>query len=194
MHYNHLGHPCPISHELKSAIAEFLQSDEKKVINTPLNQLLNTLPRRGKVEWIGLRPAKRVSMKAVSRVELSTETGLIGDRYAGRSGERQITLIQAEHLPAIAAYLGLEEIAPELLRRNLLITGINLLALKSKVINIGTAQIEITGQCHPCSRMEEIFGPGGYNAVRGHGGITARVIKSGELSVGDPVWYHQVQI
>ena len=174
-------------------MAEFLQSDEKKVINTPLNQLLNTLPRRGKVEWIGLRPAKRVSMETVSRVDLSTDAGLIGDRYAGRSGERQITLIQAEHLPAIAAYLGLEEIAPELLRRNLLITGINLLALKSKVINIGTAQIEITGQCHPCSRMEEIFGPGGYNAVRGHGGITARVIKSGELSVGDPVWYHPTE-
>lgn len=150
---------------------------------------MNTLPRCGKVAWIGLRPAKRETMESVANATLSTDSGLIGDRYAGRSGERQVTLIQAEHLPVIASYLGCEKIAPELLRRNLLITGINLLALKNKVVAIGDAQLEITGLCHPCSRMEEIFGSGGYNAVRGHGGLTARVLKPGSVAVGDSVCY-----
>ena len=150
---------------------------------------MNTLPGHGTVTWIGIRPAKREAMLAVTDAELSTDSGLVGDRYAGRSGERQVTLIQAEHLPVIASYLGREPIPPEMLRRNLVISGINLLALKNKVIDIGNAQIEVTGLCHPCSRMEEIFGPGGYNAVRGHGGITARVSKSGKVSVGDPVCY-----
>jgi MOSC domain-containing protein YiiM len=48
-------------------------------------------------------------------------------------------------------------------------------------------EIEITGPCAPCSRMEEALGEGGYNAVRGHGGWCATVVRLGRLSVGDRV-------
>ena len=95
-----------------------------------------------------------------------------------------MTLIQWEHLPVIASLLGRDRIAPELLRRNIAVSGINLLALKDRRFCIGEAVLEYTGQCHPCSRMEEVFGPGGYNAVRGHGGITASVIEGGVVRVG----------
>jgi MOSC domain-containing protein YiiM len=98
-----------------------------------------------------------------------------------------VTLIQAEHLAAIAAYLGLEAVAPDLLRRNVVVAGLNLMALKGRRFALGEAVLETTGECHPCSRMEEAFGPGGYNAVRGHGGITARVVHGGEVRLGDPV-------
>ena len=79
------------------------------------------------------------------------------------------------------------EVAPELLRSNLVTRGINLLALKDRRFRIGAALLEGSGECAPCSRMEETFGPGGYNAVRGHGGITARVIRGGTVRVGDPI-------
>lgn len=114
--------------------------------------------------------------------------GLQGDRYqTSTNGARQVTLIQAEHLSAIASYLGQSELDPSQLRRNIVVVGINLLALKGKRFRIGDAVLEWSGQCHPCSRMEEVLGVGGYNAMRGHGGITARIIGSGIIRIGDGV-------
>jgi len=155
--------------------------------SSPLAALMNAPVRPGRVEWIGLRPARRADMQVVDIAILDTEVGMVGDRYAGRSGNRQVTLIQRENLAAIAAHLGLDEVLPEQVRRNIVVSGLNLLALKDRRFRVGTALLEMTGDCHPCSRMEEIFGPGGYNAVRGHGGITARVLKDGEVRVGDAV-------
>jgi MOSC domain-containing protein YiiM len=98
-------------------------------------------------------------------------------------------LIQAEHLAVIAAFLRRDQVDPALLRRNIAISGINLLALSGAQFAIGAAVMEGTGACHPCSRMEETFGGGGYNAIRGHGGITARVISGGVIRLGDPVTF-----
>lgn len=152
-----------------------------------LAELFDTLPQIGKVEWIGVRPERRAPIKVLGSVEADTESGLVGDRYAGSSGKRQVTLIQYEHLPALASMLGLDELDPALLRRNIAISGINLLALKGKQFTIGDSLLEYTDLCHPCSFMEKTFGEGGYNAVRGHGGIMARVIRSGTIKLNDKV-------
>jgi MOSC domain-containing protein YiiM len=144
--------------------------------------------RPGRLEWIGVRPARRVAAEPRTSANLTAGHGVDGDRYdTSRDGPRQVTLIAAEDMAAIAAFLGLPEITPELLRRNLVTSGINLLALKDRRFRVGAALLEGSGDCAPCSRMEETFGPGGYNAVRGHGGITARIIEGGIVHVGDPV-------
>ncbi|MFT5136565.1 MAG: MOSC domain-containing protein YiiM [Arenicella sp.] len=139
----------------------------------------------GRVKWIGIRPARRQTIEVLEQVQANTQNGLIGDRYAGSSGKRQVTLIQWEHLSAIASMLSIEAVDPALLRRNIAISRINLLALKDKQFSLGSAVLEYTGLCHPCSFMETTLGPGGYNAVRGHGGLTARVIDSGLIRVND---------
>jgi len=123
--------------------------------------------------------------EGVTAVQPTTLGGLGGLTAGGLTpGKRQVTLIQAEHLPVIAALAGLETVAPEHLRRNVVVSGLALLALKDRRFRIGDVLLEGTGECHPCSRMEEAFGPGGYNAVRGHGGITARVLEGGLVEVG----------
>ncbi|WP_310582466.1 MOSC domain-containing protein [Deinococcus sp.] len=123
--------------------------------------------------------------EGVTAVQPTTLGGLGGLTAGGLTpGKRQVTLIQAEHLPVIAALAGLETVAPEHLRRNVVVSGLALLALKDRRFRIGDVLLEGTGECHPCSRMEEAFGPGGYNAVRGHGGITARVLEGGLIEVG----------
>jgi MOSC domain-containing protein YiiM len=144
--------------------------------------------RPGRLAWIGLRPARRAPMQAVAEALLEPGRGLAGDRWRGAAtGARQVTLVGAEDLAAIASYRGLDGLPPERLRRNLVTSGVNLLALKGRRFRIGGALLEYSGECHPCSRMEEEFGPGGYNAVRGHGGITARVIEGGVIRPGDSV-------
>lgn len=151
-------------------------------------EMLNTLPQIGRVEWIGLRPARDQPMTVVESVEVNQISGLVGDRFSGREGNpRQVTLIQHEHLPVIAACLGHEEILAQTLRRNVVVSGLNLLALKGKSFRIGSVTLEYTGLCHPCSKMERLLGAGGYNAMRGHGGITARVLVDGQFKVADAV-------
>lgn len=135
---------------------------------------------------INLRPARMAPVKTVESAEAIVDKGLAGDRYAG-GGKRQVTLIQAEHLKSIASFLGKSEIDAGLTRRNIVVAGINLLSLKGKRFRIGEAVLEYSGECHPCSRMETNLGPGGYNAMRGHGGITAKVLKAGTIHVGDSV-------
>ncbi len=153
-----------------------------------VKELLAVIPQIGRLEWIGVRPAHRAPLQVVESVRAEAGQGLIGDRYTESPGtKRQVTLIQAEHLPVIAALSGHAAIPPEWLRRNLVVSGINLLALKDRRFRIGAVLLEGTGHCQPCSRMEEVLGPGGYNAMRGHGGITARVLVSGVMCAGDRV-------
>ena len=151
-----------------------------------INRLLNTLPQAGRVTWIGVRPTRRAELVSVTAVQAEVGSGLVGDHYGGKiEGKRQVTLINEEHLTAIGSMLGQSAVDPTLLRRNMVVKGLNLLALKGKTFQIGEAILETSGLCHPCSRMEENLGPGGYNAVRGHGGITARVLQAGTIRVGD---------
>lgn len=155
--------------------------------DSELGRLFAQFPRAGKVEWIGLRPARDVPMRAVDVAEATAGKGLSGDRYTGGSGKRGITLIQAEHLPVIAALSAHGSIAPAILRRNVVVAGIPLVALKGRRFRIGDVLLEGTDDCDPCSRMEDALGPGGYNAMRGMGGLCARILEGGDLRVGDAV-------
>lgn len=147
-------------------------------------ELTSRHAQTGRVDWIGLRPARRAEIEVVASAALG-EGGLDGDR--ARAGKRAITLFQTEHVPVIAALIGVTELDPSVFRRNVLISGLNLNALRGRHVQLGAATLEITGVCAPCSRMEAALGHGGYNAMRGHGGWCARVISPAVLNVGDEV-------
>jgi MOSC domain-containing protein YiiM len=148
-------------------------------------ELQQNYAQAGKVIYISVRPKRLEPVKQIDRVMAVKDIGLEGDRYKNARGERQVTIIQDEHLEAIASFLGVKKIDPALTRRNIVVRGINLLSLKGKHFKIGEALLEYSGECHPCSRMEKNLGPGGYNAMRGHGGITAKIVVGGLITVGD---------
>lgn len=154
--------------------------------------MVDHVPQLGHLTTILLRPERRQPPRPVARVEVVAGLGLVGDhRTVGRSADpgarRQVTLLQSEHLDVVAALVGRDRLDPALLRRNLVVAGINLASLRDHRFRIGDVTFEGSGWCHPCSRMEEALGPGGFQAMRGHGGITARILTDGPLTIGDQV-------
>jgi MOSC domain-containing protein YiiM len=141
----------------------------------------------GRLHWVGLRPARRAPVAVVASAEAHPGSGLAGDHHARPNSRRTVTLFQWEHLAVVGALLGRPPVDPALLRRNLGVSGLNVAALVDRRFTIGGVLFEGSGWCEPCARLEEALGPGGYAASFGHGGITARVLSGGWLSVGDAV-------
>lgn len=183
------------------------------ISNDTLRDLITRIVIQGRVEAIVIRPERDQPAQYVDAVKAEPGLGLIGDRRAKNkrtdeaSRKRELSLIQAEHLPLIASWCGIEQLEATRLRRNLVISGVNLLAMKSPFADIrlewqigSEVCIEVTGPCDPCSKMEaalfdECGGAGGYNAMRGHGGVTAMIVAAGVIRVGDAVMLkavHQV--
>jgi len=156
------------------------------------SRYIKSLPA-GELTWIGLRPARKEALMVVDSVQAVAELGLVGDHRMDKTpgSGRQVTLISEEYLGQIAHFLPSN--APELsdlalaLRRNLVIKGVNLTALRYQRFSIGGAVFEAGALCHPCVRMERALGEGAIAAIMGHGGLCLKVVQSGKIAVGDAV-------
>lgn len=150
-----------------------------------IQELQSLSHKGGTVSWIGIRPKRGAELISVEQIVAVENIGLHGDHYSNPGGPRQVTLIQDEHLRSIASFLDRDLIDPKQTRRNIVISGFNLLSLKGQMFSIGECELKYTGDCHPCSRMEKNLGIGGYHAMRGLGGITAAITKGGMIRIGD---------
>lgn len=141
----------------------------------------------GTVIWIGIRPERKAPVQEVDHVYADSTTGLSGDHDA--KPERQVTLISREALEVVAQHLGKPSVDPAATRRNLLISGMDFDLDRGTRVEVGDALLEVTGPCLPCDRMEENLGAGGRVAMAeaAAGGLTARIIRSGNITQGDPV-------
>ncbi|HOB92640.1 MOSC domain-containing protein [Ottowia sp.] len=165
-----------------------------------IRDLITQFAQPGRIEAIVIRPARLADTVFVDHAQAVPGRGLLGDHRAAwhrdtdEATRRELTLVQHEHLPLIAAWCALPRVDARHLRRNLVVSGLNLTAMRSPlpahtmIWQIGAeVRIEVTGPCAPCSRMEAQLGRGGYSALRGHGGMTARLVTGGVIRVGDSI-------
>ena len=141
----------------------------------------------GILQWIGVRPARRAPMRQLEWADAIAEAGLDGDHRTEKTpgSGRQVTLISQEFIQQIAHFTGTDNIDPALLRRNLVVSGVNLNALRYQRFQIGDALLEAGALCHPCSRMEQALGKGGVAAMLGHGGLCCRILRGARIRCGD---------
>ena len=161
-------------------------SSTKRV--NPLDRYAKDLPP-GRVLWIGLRPQRREPLQPVESALAVAGMGLEGDHRMKKTpgSGRQVTVISKEFIEQISAFTGITSIDPAILRRNIVVEGINLNALRRQRFRVGEALFEATQLCHPCARMEEALGKGGVAAMIGHGGLCARILEEGLIRLGDPI-------
>ena len=152
----------------------------------PLNAYLGHLGT-ATIEWIGVRPRRREPLMAVTEAEAVADLGLRGDHRMTKTpgSGRQVTFISREFVAQIEQHLGKNGLDPAVLRRNIVVSGINLNALRRQQFWFGEALFEATQLCHPCARMEAELGPGGVVAMMGYGGLCDKVLQTGQIAIGD---------
>jgi MOSC domain-containing protein YiiM len=131
---------------------------------------------------VGLQicPGRRKPMTPVESARAVENLGLEGDRHAKGDSQRQVLLIEAETLEKLDLHVGD-------VKENITTRGIALMELPLGArLHVGEAVLEITGECHPCSRMEDLR-PGLRETLGGQRGMLARVAHSGTLRVGDAI-------
>lgn len=134
----------------------------------------------------------RAPMEVIDHVHVSIEGGVAGDfRGAVKPGgraKRQVSLIERGDWDAAMAELGVDH-HWSVRRANLLVEGLDLPQHAGAIVRIGDAVVlEVTVECDPCSRMEEIE-PGLKAALTPdwRGGALARVISGGDIRIGDSI-------
>jgi MOSC domain-containing protein YiiM len=142
----------------------------------------------GTVEAIVLAGTAEAALTAVATARAIAGRGLEGDRYAAGEGTfsvkgghgHDLTLVSAE----VLEHVGLT--ASEA-RRNLVVRGIDLDALRGRRFRVG--EVECLGQrrCEPCAHLERLTRPGVLRALVHRGGLRADILRGGELRVGDPI-------
>lgn len=122
----------------------------------------------------------------MAKVRCVAGKGIEGDRYYGQQEghKAQITFFAAEVHDELCARFGRTGVAPSVYRRNVITRGADLAAWIGKRFTLQGIEFEGVEESRPCAWMNHAFGPGAEEALRGRGGLRARILVDGELSVG----------
>lgn len=147
-------------------------------------------PIRGRLEWIYIAGRKGERIEAVESVEAVTETGLSGDRYSFSKNRKdpgqQVTLIEAEQIEKFVADTGLC-MEPHEPRRNLVTRGVELNALVGKRFYVGECELEGVELCEPCAKWAKSTHPDVVRFFVHRGGLNARIVNGGAISIGSEI-------
>ncbi|MFW3170293.1 MOSC domain-containing protein [Geodermatophilus sp. CPCC 206100] len=152
------------------------------------------MPVGGVLTEIWLTGVAAAPMRRVGSARLLAGAGLEGDRYALGGGtwaaypdlEKQLTLIDADDVAAVAAEAGVP-LTPGDTRRNLVTAGIDLPALVGRWFAVGDALLFGMKRCPPCTHLERLTGARLVKAMVHRGGINAAVFAGAPIAEGAPI-------
>ncbi len=148
----------------------------------------------GSIVHIHITPEGGEPMRELNSVKALEGKGLENDRYENNSGTytnpskvSEVTFIEEEAILAAARDYDIFLTAGES-RRNITTRDIALNHLVGKKFQIGTAVFEGIRLCEPCGFLEKITNkPGVKEALKHRGGLRAKILETGEISVGDSI-------
>jgi MOSC domain-containing protein YiiM len=133
------------------------------------------------------RPPGDFPLLEVPRIECVAGRGIRGDRfydyrenYAG-----QITFFSVEVYEALCRNFPLTSKSPGVLRRNVIVSGVELDELIGADFEIQGVRFRGTAHCKPCSWMDTAFAPGTEDFLAERGGLRAKILSDGALEIGD---------
>ncbi len=123
---------------------------------------------------------------SLPEVECHAGRGLAGDRYYDFKPDYkgQVTFFDVNVLEELADALNLSEVDGSLLRRNILMSGIDLNTLIGQRFRLGEVELSGSEECAPCFWMDEAVAPGAFEWLKGRGGLRCRIHTDGLLRCG----------
>lgn len=122
-------------------------------------------------------------IEEVETVECAAGAGLVGDRYYNHKEDYkgQITFFDWAVYERIQKDFNCPDLDPALFRRNVLTAGVDLNTLIGQRFEIQGVEFEGSEECRPCHWMDKAVNPGVHEALKGFGGLRARILTDGSL-------------
>lgn len=145
----------------------------------------SALVASGIVIALGIASAYGAPIIEHDELTLLTDVGIEGDRHAGK--RRAVSIVCTGELARAAVDFGIDQFGGLQTRRNIVVDLDELPRTHGTEFTIGEARLAVWRDCAPCSVMDEIFGEGAQAALRQRAGVTASVLRGGNVRVGDTV-------
>jgi len=129
------------------------------------------------------QPAGKAPMIEVDSVECVTGKGLVGDRFFDHKEnyKGQVTFFAHEVYERLCEQFQVMGTKPSAFRRNIITKGVDLNALIGQEFEVQGVRFLGTEECKPCYWMEQAFATGAEKAMKGNGGLRARILSDGLL-------------
>ena len=133
------------------------------------------------------KPPDDYPLVEVSRIDCVASHGIRGDRFYDYKDnyKGQITFFSFEVFEKLARHFRLPNKSPGVLRRNVIVTGIDLNDLIGEEFSIQGVRFRGTGHCRPCYWLDQAFAPGAEEFLAGNGGLRAQILSDGVIALGD---------
>jgi len=133
------------------------------------------------------RAADDYPLVEVPQIECVAGHGIRGDRfYNYRDNYKgQITFFSFDVFEKFTRHFGLTDKSAGALRRNVIVSGVDLNELIGEEFSIQGLRLRGTAHCKPCYWLDQAMVPGTEKFLEGNGGLRAQILSDGVIAVGD---------